>query len=1321
MTAEGTHFLDEDERRPWPLDAEALEPVGMWLGKGSNPLEVAVAHGERPAKSEIRRIWQERHGHRASPLMVLVLYPSGSTQRACACGPIGEDPPVVMDLAPDHVERIVTAALDEPDRHSASRFLLTALPSEDELPGIRNTGMFATHDLEHGLPSRPDWTEAVSAGRKAFGSEGQELVERLGFEIDQHGASTSLLRASGADRAIAIFLHDTEQPESGSSRFGHTTPVSHGLAAADARNLPYLVVTRGKQIRVYATSNIGVGRKGRAETFVEANLAALPEESAGYLPILFGAAALRPGGTFEEVLESSRDFATDLGRRLRERTYGSVVPLLAEAIAAEAEGAEQDLDSLYEQALVLLFRLLFIAYAEDKDLLPLRTSGPYERHALKTLARELAERRNGGAADFDQTATDLWEQVHQLSRAVDEGNADWHVPRYNGGLFSSDAGVSAAGAALESLVLRNDQFGPALEALLIDETVDGVYGPVDFRTLSVREFGTIYEGLLESSLTVAGADLTLDEDGNYVPAAVDEEVIVGAGAVYLHNRSGARKSTGSYFTKPFAVEHLLEQALRPAVLAHLEGVKELLDDDREAEARDRFFDFRCADIAMGSGHFLVAAVDEIESRFSSFLAEHPIPGVIAELERLKAAAHDALGDHAAGVDIEHSSLLRRQIARRCVYGVDANPIAVELARLALWIHTFVPGLPLSFLNHGLRHGDSLTGIGSVEDAVGIADPTSAPNATSLFREQILELLGRAEDALNKLGRTIDADAKEIASARAAHEEALAAIEPARDLFDLLCAERFEGFTRLEVFTEEAVASHHQLDEARETAQDLGALHFPVAFPEVFLRERPGFDCIIGNPPWDKVRFEEQQFWVTRWPGLNALGPTQREARMAELRLERPTDAELEEQERDDREWYRGYIALAYEHQGGTHYDYAKLFVERASGVLRTAGWLGYVLPRQCLVLKGWAPLRELLLKESTLRVVQARNGGGWIFDDVHHSYGVVLLTRGTPVDGLEGGALLWPVVKRPEEVAGLPDESARGYTAKDLGSLSDSPVMPWLEGEAAAELFDTIRKKPVISKDKAWLVSFHDARWDFRGTGPHKAYATRAAENGEWDILMTRHVLPYKIDRERAFTQFVKDPEALEKLPTYGVVDDGGAALGATHPLIVFRHPSRNDDARTLIAAALPYRGEIHNKGYAHALRHDIQADLVDQLALLAYINSYICDWWARRFVDRHVTAPVINNLRVPEWTRETRAEVAEYASELLRRRGAERLAGGHELKPLESLTKATDDDLIVSIERLVADAFEVDGARMKVVLDDFSDRGCPADLRARLLAEAVA
>jgi hypothetical protein len=1248
-------------------------------------------------------------------------YPENGGWKAAICGPAGDEPPVESGLELSEVERIAAAALAEPTRHAAIRFLSSIWSElENELPGLRNHGMFATHELRDGVPERRDWDEACGKGRELVAYRGRDLVERLGFSVEAHATAASVLMVNGGKRAVAIFLDEGEEFETSGDRFAGTSPVSHGLALADREALPWVVLTRGRQIRVYAARpETGVGRKGRSETFVEANLALLPDDRAGYLPLLFSADALKDGGTFDDILEGSRDYAADLGARLRERVYTDAVPSLAVALAGRHPGDldEEALGRVYEQALTVLFRLLFVAYAEDKDLLPYRSNGAYREHALKTLARELAERRAQAPLLFDENSTDLWDDVAALWLAVDKGNVERGVPPYNGGLFSSDPEVNAAGAALAHVRLANAEFGPALAAMLVDEAEDGLVGPVDFRSLSVREFGTIYEGLLESSLSIAPSDLTLDRRKSFVPAGDSDEVVVGEGDVYFHDRSGARKATGSYFTKPFAVEHLLDHALEPALDDHVARLDSLMTAGEEAQAAEAFFDFRCVDLAMGSGHFLVAAVDRIEARLSAFLALHPIPQVTAELDRLRKAAFEALGPLAEGVEIEHASLLRRQVARRCVYGVDANPVAVELARLGIWIHTFVSGLPLSFLDHSLVCGDSLTGIGTLDEAIQVLDPEHVPGQASLFRDQILAVLGRAESALQRLAHISESSKAEIDAARAAQHDAQKAVGPARDLFDLIVAARLQEASPLHAFREDEVSANSDLPRARTLRADLSSLHFPIAFPEVLLRDRPGFDCILGNPPWDKVRFEAQPFWVSRVAGLNALAADRRDRAIERLRLERPNDAATEERERGERERLQKLVEVAFEMQGGGHHEFAKLFVERALRLLARDGSLGYVLPRQWVVLRGWEPLRRALVDRGTLAVTQLRNAAGWLFDDVEHRYMITFVSSRGASDHGNARASIWAGARSPKTLRALSPEDALTLSSTEISEISETWALPWLNGLTDRPVFDAMRAGERLGSTGGWISADVDSgRWDFSGSGRQRSHAQTAETADGWRVLMTRHVTQFGLDQAARYQRFIGAPSALVD-PDKGLVITGGDVhLADNHPVVVFRYPSRNDDARTIIASALPSRGYLFSTGYVHGLSHPPDTPLADILALLAYLNSLIADWWARRFVDRHVTKPVLMNLPLPDWNDAQREEASSLASALSVRKGIKEVPGPQILSAPADLASTDDHELRARIERLVLEGFGLPAAALNAVLEDFSNNGCPPELRSRLL-----
>ena len=927
------------------------------------------------------------------------------------CGPVGEQPVVHHDLEVTQVERLVDVALGEPSHHAATRFLLASLPELDSpFLGLRNIGLLATQELKAGVPERSDWSSARRKSQPLLKLRGRRLVEKLGFEIHTLATNASMLTINGRRHAVAVFCDEGETFETASRRFGNASPVSQALALADRESVDWVLLTRSSEIRLYsARLNAGVGRKGRTETYVELNLSLLPTVSAGYLHLLFSADALTDQGTLSEILDRSADFAAELAVRLRERVYHEAVPALARAVAARLSSdsmavdlTEADLADAYEQVMVILFRLLFVAYAEDKDLLPYRSNGRYADHSLSRKAQRLTEDRREGREEYDGRATSFWDGITKLWDAVNDGNSDWRVPAYNGGLFSSDPKISPSGAALTNLSLTNAEFAPVLAAILIDDSPEGP-GPVDFRSLSVREFGTIYEGLLESKLSVAPDDLTVKKvkgDLHYVPAGANEDVEVKGGEVYFHNRSGARKATGSYFTKPFAVEHLLDHALEPALDDHLTRLGALRDTDDDAGVAAAFFDFRCADIAMGSAHFLVSAVDRIEARLSAWLSLHPVPAITAELNRLRDSAMGELGDLGDGIEIETGSLLRRQIARHCVYGVDKNRVAVELARLAIWVHTFVPGLPLSFLDHNLVHGDSLTGIGTLDEVVAAFDADADPTAPSLFRSQLIGLLRKAEDALQRLAHTSDASKHEIDEARAAHTDAREAVAGARAVFDVVTAHRAGVCGLPENFDAAILAKVADGEGVRDEITRLMPVHFPAAFPEVFLRDTPGFDCLIGNPPWEKVMVERKIWWGRYLPGIRSLPEGQMNARIDRFAAARPELVAAFNTEMAHNAQVRSVILNGpYPGIGRSHPDLYKAFAWRNWHLSRPfGGHVGLVLPRTAVSDAGMAAWRKEIVgvererEREGLRIIIATlvNHKGWVFEGIHNSYTVAL-------------------------------------------------------------------------------------------------------------------------------------------------------------------------------------------------------------------------------------------------------------------------------------------------------------------------------------------
>ena len=1241
-------FLSDLLARPWTPDAgSGLRPAGLFVGKGASGVEVAVATASRtPARATLVAAWKARKGRRAAPVLLVVLH-SGKAE---LCGASGESPPVYTDLDPGQVERLCREVLDQPDRHAALRLLSQALPSlETALPGLNNEGLLALHELEAGVPNRSDWVEAKRKAQAALAKRDLELLNALGFSVERLDNLTSILRSGPRRTALAVMLRESESAEAGSTRFNSLSPISYAFKKADDENLPWVVLTQGTRIRLYSTRvDLGVGRRGRTETYVECQPSLLADDHSPYLWLLYSAEALARDGSLRQILEESQRFAGDLAERLRERIYDHVVPELARGIA-DARGIDrprpQDLARTYEMALTVLFRLLFIAYAEDRDLLPYRYNDAYRRRSLKQKAQELADAVARDTPIAEGSAH--WQETALLWQAVASGNVEWGVPAYDGGLFETDPAVSKTGAALASINLPNECFERALRDLLVIDTPEGVPGPVDFRSLGVREFGTIYEGLLESELAVAEFNLVLKKQKSelvYAPARAGEPPAVSAGEIYLHNRSGARKSSGSYYTKPFAVEHLLNGALEPALDDHFARLAGMDD----ADATEAFFDFRVADIAMGSGHFLIGAIDRIEKRMADFLASRNLPGVRNELERLRKVALDELGDLRESTTIEDSQLLRRLIARRCIYGVDLNGLSVQLARLAAWIHTFVPGLPLSFLDHNLVQGNALVGVGTIAE---IRQAFEKLDLLPLFPLNAKKLLGRAEKPLKRLANINDASLEDIAAAREAAREAHNAIRGTRILCDLVTARSISEDPTVSHFRidkwEELVDdpdSSDAIQKARDELDSLSGLHFPIAFPEVFLRKRPGFDVVLGNPPWEKARVEEHGFWARHFPGLRSRSQRNQEAERARLRKERPDLVALYENELEETKRVRkALVSAAFPGMGTGDPDLYKAFCWRFWYLsTENEGHIGVVLPRSALAAKGSETFRKTMFDEAVrVDVAMLLNRAGWVFEEAEHRYtiGLVCVTHGTPTE--ESIYLRGPYTTRSGFDAGMVKEPAAFYSG-DVRKWNDSASLPLLPNEKSVEVFAQIRKAPRLDLNVAgeWR-----ARPDRELDATNQKYLmdveSEDCPDGFWPVYKGESFDLWTPDTGKYYawadpepvTQWIQSkrlrgarnrrsphsefsPEHLrpETLPCFA-------------PRVAFRRISRATDSRT-IRVVLISAGVFVTDVAPYLLWP--RGGQQEQAYLLGILSSMPLDWYARRFVETHVDFYVFNPLPIP-------------------------------------------------------------------------------------------
>jgi len=553
----------------------------------------------------------------------------------------------------------------------------------------------------------------------------------------------------------------------------------------------------------------------------------------------------------DQIRESALGAQSELEEDLRHRIF-TILEILANGFAERPENhigdTDEDRRKLYENCLIFLYRLLFILYAEGRQLLPVepRSRKYYKELSLARLIRPLKN-----FSEFDShSRTRLYEDIRELCHLIngtdEKKNTEYKVPRYNGGLFDPgrypDLEQWRVCDAVLADVLRGLMFNPLPDPLQPALPVD----TVDFGDLRVQQLGSIYEGLLEHHFVRENNRLT------------------------LKTAKAERKATGTFYTPDYIVKYIVEQTVTP-LLTEIEN-REPVKSPRAAGKQDNSFanevlKLNICDPAMGSGHFLVEA--------TTFLADqivyHPTTKFQAEFVR---------GESQEQAEIAY---WRRRVVEACIYGVDLNPLTVELAKLSLWLTTIATEQPLNFLDHHLRCGNSL--IGARLDDIGDLPET---RRKSLLKEpaQVRLVFGpnlnkAVSDAIQTIQK-IEAGPSDNVGAVKEKEfnwqhSVLPALSPYKAIADLWTATWFgfdldqenytasanrilkvghdEDFTRV---VEREDSPGDKLTEWRDIAASRRFLHWELEFPDVFFnddgtpRERPGFDAVIGNPPYGRL-------------------------------------------------------------------------------------------------------------------------------------------------------------------------------------------------------------------------------------------------------------------------------------------------------------------------------------------------------------------------------------------------------------------------------------------------------------------------------------
>ncbi len=582
--------------------------------------------------------------------------------------------------------------------------------------------------------------------------------------------------------------------------------------------------------------------------------------------------ASRAGGAdpqtaiWERWREAGKEEGTRVREGLREGVTQALITLGEGFLAHPAnERLRQDLrqgdltgDGLFQQLLRLVYRLIFLFNVEERGLLHPQDDSPEAHRARQayTAGYALARLRDyclkrRARNRFD----DLWQAARIVFRGLDQGEPRLALPAL-GGLFAA-----AQCPNLDQAALDNAHCLAALQALRWSNR-QGNLAPVDYRNMGPEELGSVYESLLE---LVPEIDLPARRFG-FIG-------LTAAGAT----AGNARKLTGSYYTPDALVQELIKSALDPVIEQRLQA-----HPDNPTAA---LLDLKVIDPACGSGHFLLAAARRLAERLAQLRAEAQAEGGAVKPRDYRHALREVIG--------------------RCIHGVDRNPMAIELARTALWLEGYEEGRPLGFLDHHLQCGDALLGVLDLKSLeYGIPKEAFKPlsgddkalcksltltntgglNQFKRDRERRAAGMARglALEGSDELAALVALEAlpeetpAQIAAKEAAYRQHLerARTSRLRQAADLLLGAFLLPKTGdagaiptsrtlyLELFSDSHDQAHQRQRQAATAAcAQARVFHWQLAFPQVFAQG--GFDCVLGNPPWERIKLQEEEFFATR--------------------------------------------------------------------------------------------------------------------------------------------------------------------------------------------------------------------------------------------------------------------------------------------------------------------------------------------------------------------------------------------------------------------------------------------------------------------------
>ena len=1076
------------------------------------------------------------------------------------------------------------------------------------------------------------------------------------------------------------------------------------LATADIESesqIRWGILTNGRVWRLY-----DYRARPRVSGYYEADLAALiesgNEDELRIFYLLFRRDALtrQSGATttfLEAALAEGRQYEEQVAKDLSSIVFKLVFPDL---VAALADATKEPLSQIRESALIFLYRLLFVLYAEDRGLLPVNDSR-YDDYGLRKVRDDIA-RRTEQKDTFSTRVSNYYDRLVNLFRIIDEGDPSIGLPPYNGGLFASKAAPM-----LEEVRLPDAKVAPIIYNLSHAQVPHGTHRFVNYRDMSAQQLGSIYERLLEHE--------PVREDGE----------------INIRLNPYARKDSGSFYTLQELVDLIVDRTLKPLAEERLKSFEDKAVSlksirrpkaERKAELQkldpaEAVLNLKVLDPAMGSGHFLVTAVDFLSDYIAELIEYVPtvpdwlngdyVSPLVKRVETIRSEIIQRAKESDWVLDetqLTDQAIIRRMVLKRCIYGVDKNPLTVELAKVSLWLHSFTVGAPLSFLDHHLRCGDSLLGLRVSEALQDLRELGGG-----LFAGSTVAGAEKATESMQLIEEKSDADIAEVQESAVLFHGVEDTTADLRGLLDFLCGYRYltAGMKKRALATFEGplvttLGRHIEVaykllsrgpkhlgdappdsdtitwsqfadlwQEARAIADQEGFLHWEVAFPGVWhqwtnIRPQGGFDAIIGNPPWDRIKLQEVEWFATRAPEI-ALAQTSN-ARKAGIRRLRDQDSPLVV-EFDNAKARAGNLSQMIRKSG--HYpllgkgdiNLYSLFVERAMSLIKPNGFIGLFTPSGIYADKTAAPFFKSVSTSGRLGSLFDFENKKIFFKDIHASFKFCALIFGgekRKFDQTECAFFLHDTktIDDPDRCFPLtPDDFALVnpntgtapvcQTHRDIeitrGIYERHPVLVDRSGDEERKVWPIQYRQGLFHSqnhsdlfqtaaqlEAEGFYPVHGNRWK-KGEDlylpMYEGKTVQAFDHRAASITNKQGNLFRPGQPDRTLDEEHRDPNFLPR-PRYWVNQEANAIIQNLHYFLTFKEITASTNVRTMIAAVVPQVGCLDTLSVLLSLND--QFDAFNTACLLANLNSFCFDYVARQKVHgTHIKLYILEQLPV--------------------------------------------------------------------------------------------